>query len=125
MADGDSELYLPTDLPYPITVVELHVKLGSNVQQGDRLLTYSFLRPSDPANKDAQPVKLFGTWDSPIEGQLSKWDVRERESVSRERARKRPALCASEPCKHGIQMGGLCALCGKDMTRSALLLRAR
>jgi len=120
MAD-DTELHLPRDLPYPITVAQLHVQPGDQVQQGTLLLTYSFLRKStDPEEKDAPPTKLFGTWDSPIEGTLSRWALSEREVVSRERARQRPVLYASEPCKHGIQMGGLCALCGKDMTRCAL-----
>ncbi|KAI0026888.1 hypothetical protein K488DRAFT_64041 [Vararia minispora EC-137] len=116
MAD-DTELHLPKDLPYPVTVVQLHVRPGESIQQGTRLLTYSFFTP-DPDNKEARPTELVGTWDSPIEGALSRWAVREGDNVSRDRARQRPALYASEPCKHGIQMGGLCALCGKDMTRS-------
>jgi RNA polymerase II subunit A C-terminal domain phosphatase len=122
MAD-ESDLHLPRDLPYPITVVDLHAKPAVSVRPGTRLLTYSFL--SAPANKDAQPDKLYGTWDCPVEGTLARWNIQPREVVSRDRARQRPAVFISEPCKHGVQMGGLCALCGKDMTECAIPLSPR
>lgn len=31
-----------------------------------------------------------------------------------------PILRILEPCKHPVQLGGLCAVCGKDLTGSVL-----
>lgn len=42
--------------------------------------------------------------------------------ITQNKANDRPAVIVIEPCKHGIQLGGLCVLCGKDMTRSVGLL---
>ena len=122
--DGPSKLHLPRDLPYPITVVELHEKPGASLTPGTRLLTYSWLS-TDKSNDEPEPapgappkpkIKLFGTWDCSVEGTLEEWLLKKDDVVTRERARQ-PALHATEPCQHGVQMGGLCALCGKDMTK--------
>ncbi|KAJ7629561.1 hypothetical protein B0H17DRAFT_1109791 [Mycena rosella] len=66
---------------------------------------------------DAQPESRFGTWDSAITGKF-------RPGRS-DRARSSPAqgqgpACRAvlEECKHGMQISGLCVLCGKDMTNS-------
>ncbi|KAI0319033.1 hypothetical protein OF83DRAFT_1241216 [Amylostereum chailletii] len=111
-------LYFPHDWPYPIHIVQFHVRPNDRIDRGTRLLTYSFLSSAPPKDQDTPPVALFGTWDSPIEGTFNSWGFKERDKISRERATSRPAIHVTEPCKHGIQMGGLCALCGKDMTRS-------
>lgn len=127
MAEPTS-LYLPRELPYPITVVELHAQPDTPVTQGTRLLTYSWLSADVSDNNEPAPdpkampppkatTKLFGTWDCPIGGTLTRWSLKPGEVIGRDRARQKPALYATEPCKHGVQMGGLCALCGKDMTK--------
>ena len=111
-----SELYLPPSLPYPITVVSLAVQPDADVHRGARLLDYSFTHPVP----DARPELRFGTWDSSIDGTVSKWAIAKGEVISQRRAREAPALYILEPCKHGVQLGGLCCLCGKDMTRFVL-----
>ncbi|VDC08041.1 unnamed protein product [Peniophora sp. CBMAI 1063] len=120
-----TKLRLPPDLSYPITVVDLHEQPGASLAPGTRLLTYSWLStdksadaPPPPDGKPApkQKIKLFGTWDCSIEGTLDEWLLSKGDVISRERARQ-PVLHATEPCQHGVQMGGLCALCGKDMTK--------
>ena len=114
-----TELYLPASLPYPIKLVALVAQPNTDVHRGARLLDYSFTHKVP----DARPELRFGTWDSSIEGTLTKWNFKRGDTVSERRARETPAVLILEPCKHGVQLGGLCCLCGKDMTRCVLLLR--
>ena len=108
-----TELYLPTTLPYPIKLVSLAVAPDADIQRGSRLLDYSFTH----VVPDARPEVRFGTWDCSIEGTLTKWSFSKGDTISERRARETPAVHILEPCKHGVQLGGLCCLCGKDMTR--------
>ncbi|KAL1951122.1 hypothetical protein VTO73DRAFT_271 [Trametes versicolor] len=107
-----TELYLPPSLPYPIKLVKLAARTNSDVQRGTRLLDYSFTHRAP----DAPPELRFGTWDASVEGTLAKWNFTQGDSISERRARESPAVLILEPCKHGVQLGGLCCLCGKDMT---------
>ncbi|KAH7930493.1 hypothetical protein BV22DRAFT_1028215 [Leucogyrophana mollusca] len=109
-----TELHLPPSLPYPIKVASLDVRPAASVQRGTRLLSYSFAYL--PATAGAQPEVRFGTWDCAVEGTVESWKVKVGDLISQQRAKQRPAICVSEPCKHGVQIGGLCGLCGKDMT---------
>ncbi|KAH7914757.1 hypothetical protein BJ138DRAFT_1078820 [Hygrophoropsis aurantiaca] len=109
-----TELHLPPNLPYPIKIASLDVKPGAPVQRGARLLSYSFAYL--PAIASAQPEMRFGTWDCSVEGTIDSWKVKVGDVISQQRAKQRPAISVSEPCKHGVQIGGLCGLCGKDMT---------
>lgn len=111
MSDS-TDLYLPPHLPYPIKITAITVPETSEVQRGARLLSYSFTYTT------AEKSELrFGTWDSSIEGAVAKWYFNAGETISKNKARDLPAVAVTEPCKHGVQIGGLCALCGKDMTR--------
>ncbi|KAJ7762404.1 hypothetical protein DFH07DRAFT_410117 [Mycena maculata] len=115
MASSATELYLPPSLPFPIKIVSIDAS-DSVVQRGTRLLTYSFVHV--PAQADAQPEARFGTWDSAIDGTIQAWKVRPGEVVSQRKAKDRPVVLVLEECKHGMQISGLCVLCGKDMTNS-------
>ena len=108
-----TELYLPPTLPYPIKLVSLALAPDAPVQRGTRLLDYSYTHLAP----DAPPELRFGTWDSSLEGTLARWSFANGDIVSDRRARETPAAYILEPCKHGVQLGGLCCLCGKDMTR--------
>lgn len=107
-----TELYLPPHLPYPIKVVAHEVQPTDTVQRGTRLLSYSFTHKSPETGKETR----FGTWDSSIEGTVDSWTFKPGDIVSQRKATEQPAIRILEPCKHGIQVSGLCALCGKDMT---------
>ncbi|THH12706.1 hypothetical protein EW146_g7438, partial [Bondarzewia mesenterica] len=107
-----TEISLPPHLPYPIKIVQLHKSAPDTVKRGDRLLTYSFSVPVP----DAAPELRFGTWDSPLDGTVHAWRVSQNDAISARRANATPVLSVSEQCKHEIQIGGLCAICGKDMT---------
>ena len=113
-----TELSLPPELPYPITISSLDLHPPSEVTRGVRLLTYSFTYLSI-ANGISET--RFGTWDSPIEGILDLWKVKPGDIISHKRAHEAVVL-VKEPCKHGMQVGGLCGLCGKDMTEYAYTL---
>ncbi|TFY82727.1 hypothetical protein EWM64_g1286 [Hericium alpestre] len=110
-----TDLYLPPELPYPIKITTLHVAPNTPIQRGERLLTYSFAYVST-TTPGAAPEVRFGTWDSPIDGTVDKWHVKERDVLSPRKAKEKPVISVTEPCKHGMQIGGLCALCGQDMT---------
>ncbi|KAJ8596296.1 hypothetical protein M405DRAFT_757888 [Rhizopogon salebrosus TDB-379] len=109
-----TDILFPPALPYPIKVASLDVQLGASVQRGTRLLTYSFVYLS-PAT-GSKPETRFGTWDCSIEGTIDSWKVKVGDVISAQRAKQKPIICITEPCKHGVQIGGLCGLCGKDMT---------
>lgn len=109
-----TDIFLPPTLPYPVKVTSLDVQLGAAVQRGTRLLTYSFLYSSPAIG--SKPEIRFGTWDCSIEGAVESWKVKLGDSISAQKAKQRPIICITEPCKHGVQIGGLCGLCGKDMT---------
>ncbi|KIJ65044.1 hypothetical protein HYDPIDRAFT_27775 [Hydnomerulius pinastri MD-312] len=109
-----TELHLPPNLPYPIKVATLDVKQGASVQRGARLLSYSFKYQSPTPG--VRPEVRFGTWDCSLEGTIDAWKVRVGDEISLQRSKHRPVIAIVEPCKHGVQIGGLCGICGKDMT---------
>ncbi|THV06613.1 hypothetical protein K435DRAFT_815972 [Dendrothele bispora CBS 962.96] len=111
-----TQLYLPPSFPYPIKVVSIDTNVSSEIERGTRLLSYSFVYLSRTAG--AQPETRFGTWDSAIEGTLKSWNIRAGDVISQRKAKEKPVGIVIEPCKHGMQLGGLCVLCGKDMTNT-------
>ncbi|KAG6876589.1 hypothetical protein C0993_002015 [Termitomyces sp. T159_Od127] len=116
MASSPTELFLPPTFPYPIKVISLDAQPASIIQRGTRLLGYSFVHLSNVP--DTKPETRFGTWDSAIEGTLEKWNVKTGEVIDQHRAKERPIVVVAEPCKHGMQLSGMCVLCGKDMTNT-------
>ncbi|KZS91631.1 hypothetical protein SISNIDRAFT_456546 [Sistotremastrum niveocremeum HHB9708] len=107
MDPSSTPLHLPPTLPFPIKIASLALSTSSNVDTGSRLLTYSFISGNDT---------LFGTWDSSIEGTLEAWNVQVGQTITSQEAKMNAAVMILEPCKHPIQIGGMCAVCGKDMT---------
>jgi RNA polymerase II subunit A-like phosphatase len=120
MESSPTDLYLPQSLPYPIKLTSIDATPNSTIKRGTRLLSYSFIHLSNGTQETR-----FGTWDSAIEGDLHSWLVKVGDVITQNKANDRPAVIVIEPCKHGIQLGGLCVLCGKDMTRSAGLFSVR
>ncbi|KAJ7597313.1 hypothetical protein C8J56DRAFT_851443 [Mycena floridula] len=107
-----TELHLPPTFPYPIKVTSIDARLSSEVERGTRLLSYSFVH----LVHGSPPETRFGTWDSSIDGTIHKWTIQAGDTISQRRAKERPVVLIVEPCKHGMQVGGLCVVCGKDMT---------
>ncbi|KAJ7184132.1 hypothetical protein C8R46DRAFT_1062975 [Mycena filopes] len=111
-----TELFLPQSFPYPIKVISVDASSDTVIQRGTRLLSYSFVHV--PTKPDAQPESRFGTWDSAVDGTIQAWKVRPGEVISQRKAKDRPVVLVLEDCKHGMQISGLCVLCGKDMTNA-------
>lgn len=85
------------------------------MQKHSALLKYRYWDyQEDPNSKDEHPqrirVERIGTFESPIEGEVTNVQVR----VNDEIAHAGVQLCTvQEACAHTVQYGGLCALCGK------------
>ncbi|KAI5124127.1 hypothetical protein M0805_000940 [Coniferiporia weirii] len=109
----ETAIFFPDTLPFPFTVRSLVTRTGHPVKYGLRLLNYAFVH--QPAGAVSQPETRFGSWDATFEGELKAWNVKVGDTVTRERAKVRPALHIVESCKHGVQFNGLCALCGINM----------
>lgn len=121
MDESPTDLFLPSAFPYPIKITSLDAEQSAAIVRGTRLLSYSFVYL--PTSPNALPETRFGTWDSAIEGKVSAWNLNVGDVVSKKKARDRPAVVVLEPCKHGTQLGGLCVICGKDMTKYISLSR--
>ncbi|KAL7413349.1 HAD-like domain-containing protein [Mrakia frigida] len=106
----------PPTLPFPIVVQQLKIQAGNEIKRGDILLQYSF-EAKDPDDRH-RIQKRVGSWECPIEGKLTRWNVKVGEVVIDSR---KPLLHILEPCTHAVQLEGLCALCGKDLTTSDYL----
>ncbi|KAH9486412.1 RNA polymerase II subunit A C-terminal domain phosphatase [Psilocybe cubensis] len=113
----DSEptpLHLPQNLPYPLKITSLNAAQNATVDRKSRLLEYSFVY--SPPGPEQLPETRFGTWDSTLDGVVKAWNLKVGDVVTRKKAAESPAIFVVEPCKHEIQISGLCALCAKDMT---------
>jgi RNA polymerase II subunit A-like phosphatase len=83
-------------------------------------LTYSFVYLSNVSG--SKPENRYGTWDSAVEGVIDAWSVKPGDVLTLRRSQEKPVVLVTEPCKHGVQIGGLCGLCGKDMTGYAFVV---
>ncbi|KAL5535724.1 FCP1 [Sanghuangporus sanghuang] len=110
---SETEIYFPDILPFPFTVRSLPARVSEHIKHGQKILNYAFVYK--PSGASSTPETRFGSWDATFEGELKSWNVKVGDTITRERARTLPALRIMEPCKHGIQFNGLCALCGMNM----------
>ncbi|KAK4038510.1 hypothetical protein C8A01DRAFT_37565 [Parachaetomium inaequale] len=104
-------------LRYPITVVKLLKKPGDKIKKQESLMEYSFKwmkEVGDSIRGDTwqQEQTTIVTWDSPSDGELTHWLIREGQHIVGDRG----AMEVKEECSHEIQFQGLCGMCGKDMT---------
>lgn len=110
-------LRLGTNLRYPITISKLVAKPGDELKKGATAMEYSFKwtkEVGDPITGDVweEEQTTISSWGSPVEGKLKEWRIRPGDVITRDR----PAVVVEEACQHPVQIAGLCALCGKDMT---------
>ncbi|KAF8313855.1 hypothetical protein DL93DRAFT_2058638, partial [Clavulina sp. PMI_390] len=126
-----TNLTLPDNLPFPIRITNLIAKPNEPVSRGSPLCDYSFeyLVPassssnstSDGAAGPSKPKReketRYGRWECALDGTFDKWLIT-KGAVIRDvqHARQQPAAIILEECPHSMQLHGLCALCGKDMT---------
>lgn len=107
----------PPNLHYPISIGELARKAGDKVKRSDPLFTYLYETTVEEGNKwgeTFQVKKKFPVrFESSLDGIVEKWFVKTGTVVERAGV---VLLEIEEPCTHETQFGGLCAICGEDMT---------
>ncbi|KAG4026580.1 hypothetical protein MFRU_039g00580 [Monilinia fructicola] len=109
-------LNLGPNLRYPITITKFLKKHGDAISKQDSLLEYKFKwkqMVGDPFGEQWEEEQTsYGEWDSPSEGTIEKWLIKEGMTIERDTT----VLDVEESCSHAIQFAGLCGMCGKDMT---------
>ncbi|KAF2661728.1 hypothetical protein K491DRAFT_646975 [Lophiostoma macrostomum CBS 122681] len=107
----------PSNLHYPITVVELAKKRDEEVQRSSPLFSYTYESVVEETDRYGEAKSVKKKWparfDSSAEGVVSQWFVKAGTVI------QRPGIDIveiEEPCTHEVQFGSLCANCGKDMT---------
>ncbi|GAM85577.1 hypothetical protein ANO11243_035840 [Dothideomycetidae sp. 11243] len=111
-------LITPDSLHYPITVTKLRLKESQDVANSGALFDYEYRTKVHEGTEDDKEGKLVertfpSTFQSYVEGNLSKWLIQPGMIITSART---PVADIEEPCKHEVQFGGMCAICGKDMT---------
>jgi RNA polymerase II subunit A-like phosphatase len=110
-------LSLGPKLKYPITISKLLNGPGEKIQKQQTILQYSFKwmkEVGDPLadNVWQEELTTIADFDSPVDGSVIQWKVREGQVVERDM----PFMEVEEDCPHSVQFQGLCGMCGKDMT---------
>ncbi|KAH0558395.1 hypothetical protein GP486_004948 [Trichoglossum hirsutum] len=109
-------LLLPKSLHYPITVTELLQQPNDNVERFAPLFSYFYQTTVTEGNRfgeEHQVERKFPTvFESPVEGILTAWKISKGMMIQS----SIDVAEIEEPCSHSVQFGGLCSLCGKDMT---------
>ncbi|KAM3072046.1 CTD phosphatase Fcp1 [Clarireedia jacksonii] len=109
-------LSLGPNLKYPITITRLLKKPGDEISKQVSLLEYKFKwmrKVGDPLGDEWEEEQTsYGAWDSPAEGTISTWLIKEGQRIERDRE----VVEVKEACPHSVQFAGLCGMCGKDMT---------
>ena len=109
-------LRFPSSTLFPVIVTALLVDETSAVDKHMPILRYKYWNMVDVPVNEANgelPKKVeeefFGTFESPIKGELKEWNVTIGSEISDPNFVFARIL---EPCTHSVQYAGLCALCG-------------
>ncbi|VEU21605.1 DEKNAAC102405 [Brettanomyces naardenensis] len=119
MQDSTS-VYLPTKLPYPLTVGRVIVHEGDVITKHSQVFTYKYAdyepvalskeEESDESNRKMVKVEYVGNYECPFGGRIQRIGVSPGDVIKDSSS---AVLEIVEPCSHPIQYGGLCAICGK------------
>ncbi|KAI9754073.1 MAG: hypothetical protein M4579_004856 [Chaenotheca gracillima] len=111
------QLKLPSSLHYPITVTELLKQREDEVERLTPLFSYYYVTSvleSNDLGEKKEVEKTFPTrYESPVDGMIIKWNIKAGAVIT---ASNFVVAEIEEPCSHAIQFGGMCTLCGRDMT---------
>ncbi|TVY15243.1 RNA polymerase II subunit A C-terminal domain phosphatase [Lachnellula arida] len=111
-------LSLGGQLKYPITIKALNKRPGDAIKKQESILNYTFSwlktvgDPTSEWNQWEEEQTTIADWDSPIEGTIKQWKLREGMVITKDM----PFVEIEEACPHSVQFQGLCGMCGKDMT---------
>ncbi|KAI9656714.1 MAG: RNA polymerase II [Trizodia sp. TS-e1964] len=110
-------LQLPDSLHYPITVTELLKQPNDKVDRFAPLFSYYYKTTVTEGNRFGDEIQVEKTFpsrfESPIDGVLIRWQIQKGSVI---KTKEVDVAEIDEPCSHSIQVGGMCANCGKDMT---------
>ncbi|KAH7369758.1 FCP1-like phosphatase-like protein [Rhexocercosporidium sp. MPI-PUGE-AT-0058] len=111
-------LSLGAKLKYPLTIVKVLKQPGDSITKLEPILQYKWSwtlmvgDPSDPKGQWPEEQIAIADWESPVEGTLKSWKVKEGMVIEKDMR----FVDVEETCPHSIQFQGLCGICGKDMT---------
>ena len=108
----DKVVSLGTRLHYPITITKLLKRAGDSVQKQETIFEYKFSWRRKVSDDEWTDETTYTEFDSPAEGKLKEWRIREGAVVSADSH----CMLVEEACGHEVQIQGLCSLCGADMT---------
>lgn len=108
---------LGPNLRYPITISRLVAKPGDDLKKGATAMEYSFKytkEVGDITTGDTweEEQTSISSWGAPVEGKLKEWKIKPGQVITGDR----PCCVVEEACQHPVQISGLCAICGKDVT---------
>ncbi|QIW95602.1 hypothetical protein AMS68_001120 [Peltaster fructicola] len=110
-------LYTPDNLHYPIKVTKLLCRPGDDVKRDQTLFNYEYTsKVHESSAENPEGYEVERTWparfESELEGKVNELTVAPGQILVKR------ALVADieEPCKHEVQFGGICAICGTDVT---------
>ncbi|MCJ1293802.1 Carboxy-terminal domain (CTD) phosphatase [Xylographa carneopallida] len=110
-------LRLPHSLHYPITVTELLKQPNDVVDKFTPLFAYFYktrVTEGDELGNLFEVDKTFPTrFESNVEGTFKRWKIVEGAVITHA---GEDIAEIEELCAHGVQYGGMCVNCGKDMT---------
>ena len=113
------QINLGKKLKYPITITKLLKQPGEAFQKQDPIFQYTFTwfqEVGDPFAETWQEKQTtIADWDSPADGKLLNWRIREGMVVDKDTV----CMEIEESCPHSVQFAGLCAICGKDMNETS------
>ncbi len=115
---GTRVFNLGTRPRYPITITKLYKRPGAQIALGESVLQYSYKLTGEVFNEktgsweNADQTNV-AEWSGPEDAKLLEWYVKEGDTIPGDR----PCLKVEEACTHEVQVAGLCAWCGKDMSQ--------
>lgn len=110
-------IQLGSRLRYPITITKLYKEPNQPIKKKEPLFQYSFKwtrTVGDIIRGETweKEETTYADWSSPSDGELKSWKIQIGQEISRDQ----DCMVVKESCSHDVQFGGLCAICGKDMT---------
>src|SRR5579859_2576083 len=129
MNNRPTTLSLPGHLPYPITITSLLLQAETTVKKHDGLLVYKFIPRGEEEVEEGEErpptvKETFEQFDSPWEGILTEWHVKEGSVVNNAWYGSKMSdvdfsesiVSIIEPCLHEISFKDICAICGTDLS---------
>ncbi|ODV94162.1 hypothetical protein PACTADRAFT_44864 [Pachysolen tannophilus NRRL Y-2460] len=109
-----TSIKLPKSVPFPVVVVSVLMKPNEHIDKHTTVLKYKYWEyREDPKDSDKKVREEFGgSFEIPVSGELKEVKVQPGDEIIHSEQEIATIL---EPCKHSIQYGGLCALCGADL----------